>query len=55
MRQNIPCADCDWPDLYWRRIIRPDESSEEKDRMSSINPGGGYSLKVRIGVCREGS
>ena len=43
----------DWPDLYWRRIIRPDGSSAEKDHPSSINTG--RTMRQTIGVSCDSS
>ena len=43
----------DWLDLYWRRIIRPDGSSVEKDHPSSINTG--RTMRRTIGVSCDSS
>ena len=42
-----------WPDLYWRRIIRPDGSSVDKDHPSSINTG--RTRRRTIGVSSDSS
>ena len=45
-RRSTCCAQ--WPDLYWRRMIRPAGSSVEKDHPSSINTG--RTMRRTIGV-----
>ena len=42
-----------WLDLYWRRIIRPDGSSVEKDHPSSIFTG--RTMRRTIGVSCDSS
>ena len=44
---------CHWLDLYWRRIIRPDGSSVEKDHPSSLNTG--RTMRRTIGVSCDSS
>ena len=50
---NTSSLSSEWLDLYWRRIIRPDGSSVEKDHPSSINTG--RTMRRTIGVSCDSS
>ena len=51
--QNFGGTNKEWLDLYWRRIIRLDGSSVEKDHPSSINTG--RTVRRTIGVSCDSS